>query len=72
MVTTLGTMADSVKEYFVPHYDCFMPTLKYLLANANEKDYRLLRGKTIECISFMGLAVGPDKVACYFVGNIVM
>lgn len=62
MVTTLGTVADAVKEHFVPYYDCFVPTLKYLLANATGRDHRLLRGKTIECISFMGLAVGSDKV----------
>lgn len=62
MVTTLGTVADASEDYFVPYYDHFMPSLKYLMANATSKDHRLLRGKTIECISFIGLAVSKDKV----------
>ena len=39
-----------------------MPKLKYLFVNATTPDLRLLRGKTIECISLIGLAVGKDKV----------
>lgn len=63
MVTTLGTVADAAEEHFLPFYDQFMPSLKYLMANANSKDHRLLRGKTIECISFIGVAVGKAKVS---------
>jgi importin-5 len=39
-----------------------MPKLKYLFVNATTPELRLLRGKTIECISLIGLAVGKDKV----------
>ena len=39
-----------------------MPCLKYIVQNADSKDYKLLRGKTIECISLIGLAVGQQKV----------
>ena len=39
-----------------------MPSLKYIFQNATTKDFRLLRGKTIECISLIGLAVGAEKV----------
>ena len=39
-----------------------MPSLKYIFQNAIAKDYRLLRGKAIECISLIGLAVGAEKV----------
>ncbi len=38
-----------------------MPRLKYLFVNATTEELRLLRGKTIECISLIGLAVGKDK-----------
>lgn len=38
-----------------------MPKLKYLFINAKESELRLLRGKTIECISLIGLAVGKEK-----------
>ncbi|EDO35645.1 predicted protein [Nematostella vectensis] len=61
VVTTLATVANTVEEKFAPHYDRFMPSLKYIVQNSNSTDYRLLRGKTIECISFIGLAVGKDK-----------
>ena len=35
--------------------------LKYIIQNAVQPELRLLRGKTIECISLIGLAVGRDK-----------
>lgn len=37
-----------------------MPPLKYILANSNVENLKLLRGKTIECISLIGLAVGRE------------
>ena len=62
VVTTIATLADSVESHFIPYYDHFMPSLKYIMVNATAKEFRLLRGKTIECISLMGLAVGQEKV----------
>ena len=63
MVTTVATVADTLEEHFLQYYDRFMPLLKYLMANSVQKENRLLRGKTIECISLIGLAVGKDKVS---------
>ena len=40
----------------------FMPCLKFIIQNATAESQRLLRGKTIECISLIGLAVGKEKV----------
>lgn len=62
IITTLATVADTAEEKFLSYYDRFMPTLKYVMENAVPRDLRLLRGKTIECISLIGLAVGHDKV----------
>lgn len=42
-------------------YSRFVPCLKYIIQNATTTELRLLRGKTIECISLIGLAVGPEK-----------
>ena len=39
-----------------------MQQLTYLFTNATTSELRLLRGKTIECISLIGLAVGKEKV----------
>lgn len=62
IVTTVATVADTLEEHFMQYYDQFMPLLKFLMANSVQKENRLLRGKTIECISLIGLAVGKEKV----------
>ncbi|XP_052784006.1 importin-5-like [Mya arenaria] len=61
MVTTLASVADTAEEKFISFYDRFMPCLKYIVQHADNTEYKLLRGKTIECISLIGLAVGRDK-----------
>ena len=61
IVTTLASVADTAEEKFVAYYDRFMPCLKYIVQHAADKELRMLRGKTIECISLIGLAVGRDK-----------
>lgn len=66
ILTTIATVADTAEAKFVTYYDRFMPSLKYIFENAVSKEYRLLRGKCIECISLIGLAVGKDKVCFHF------
>jgi len=61
IVTTIAAVADTVEDRFDAYYEKFMPTLKYLFVNATTNELRLLRGKTIECISLIGLAVGKEK-----------
>ena len=61
IVTTLASVADTAEEKFQAYYDRFVPCLKYIIQNANTPELRLLRGKTIECISLIGLAVGAEK-----------
>ncbi|XP_071539871.1 importin-5 [Panulirus ornatus] len=61
VVTTIASVADTAEEKFVEYYDRFIPCLMYIIENANSTDLRLLRGKTIECVSLIGLAVGADK-----------
>jgi hypothetical protein len=43
-----------------------MPQLKYLFKNVITSDYRILRGKIMECISLIGLAVSKEKVCICF------
>lgn len=38
-----------------------MPLLKQILQNATDKTQRRLRGKALECISLIGLAVGRER-----------
>merc|ERR1719447_2456991 len=61
IVTTIASVADTAEDKFADYYDKFMPCLKYMIGNANTAELRLLRGKTIECVSLIGLAVGGDK-----------
>ncbi|XP_028164572.1 importin-5 [Ostrinia furnacalis] len=61
IVTTIASVADTVEKDFVVYYDRLMPCLKYIIANATTDELKLLRGKTIECVSLIGLAVGEEK-----------
>lgn len=61
VVTTIASVADTAEKEFINYYDRLMPCLKYIIQNANKEELKLLRGKTIECVSLIGLAVGPDK-----------
>ena len=61
VVTTIASVADTSDEKFLAYYDRFMPCLKYIIQNATTPELRLLRGKTIECVSLIGLAVGAEK-----------
>lgn len=61
VVTTIASVADTTEKDFVVYYDRLMPCLKYLIANANTDELKMLRGKTIECVSLIGLAVGAEK-----------
>ena len=70
LCTTVAAVADKVENDFRVQYPRFIPNLRTLLqatetAKAPEKegepDLRLLRGKAIECVSLIGLAVGKDQ-----------
>ncbi|XP_058802795.1 importin-5 [Phymastichus coffea] len=61
VVTTIASVADTCEEQFVKYYDRLMPCLKYIIKNATQPQHKLLRGKTIECVSLIGLAVGTEK-----------
>lgn len=61
VVTTIASVADTTEKEFVVYYDRLMPCLKYMIQNANTEELKMLRGKTIECVSLIGLAVGSEK-----------
>lgn len=61
VVTTIASVADTTEKEFVVYYDRLMPCLKYMIQNANTEELKMLRGKTIECVSLIGLAVGAEK-----------
>jgi len=59
-ITAIASVADCVEQHFVAYYAQIMPTLKQMLLQCTSKDHRLLRGKTMECVSLIGIAVGRD------------
>lgn len=61
MVTTIASVADTCEGDFIKFYDHLMPCLKEIIRNAIAPELKLLRGKTIECVSLIGLAVGQEK-----------
>lgn len=61
VITTIASVADAAQDQFITFYDRLIPPLKYILQNSNVDELKTLRGKTIECISLIGLAVGKEK-----------
>eukprot|EP01156_Anaeramoeba_ignava_P013717 Anaeramoba_ignava/a607397_55.p1 GENE.a607397_55~~a607397_55.p1 ORF type:complete len:1106 (-),score=298.37 a607397_55:112-3429(-) len=59
-ITAIGAIASSSSEGFSEFYDELMPYLKNILHQATDKQYEVLRGKTFECISYIGQAVGKE------------
>ncbi|RKO92447.1 armadillo-type protein [Blyttiomyces helicus] len=62
-ITTIATVADSAEDKFVKYYPAIMPLLLSVLQQASVKEFRLLRGKTMECASLIALAVGKETFA---------
>ncbi|CAG8482986.1 1549_t:CDS:10, partial [Ambispora gerdemannii] len=54
-ITTIATVADSAEDRFVKYYGAIMPLLINVLRNAHQKEYRLLRGKAMECASLIDI-----------------
>ena len=59
-MTTLATLADASATSFSQYYPSIMPVLLQILQQASAKEYRMLRGKTLECSTLMALAVGKE------------
>lgn len=60
VITSIASVADAAQDHFITFYSRLISPLKYILENSNVDNYKLLRGKTIECISLIGLAVGKE------------
>jgi len=60
-LTAMASVADCSQTLFIKYYDTVMPLLLSILVGATDKSHRLLRGKALECISLVGMAVGRDR-----------
>lgn len=61
-LSTIATIADAAEAAFSKYYDTLMPLLVNVLQNQNEKEYRLLRAKAMECATLIALAVGKERL----------
>lgn len=61
VVTAIASVAGCAEKHFTEYYETFMPILKDILMLATGEDQTMLRGKAMECISLIGIAVGKDK-----------
>lgn len=61
-LSTIATIADAAEAAFAKYYDTLMPLLVNVLQRENEKEYRLLRAKAMECATLIALAVGKERL----------
>ncbi|KAF4549784.1 Importin subunit beta-3-like protein [Elsinoe fawcettii] len=61
-LSTIATVADSAEARFSKYYDTLMPLLFNVLREEQDKEYRLLRAKAMECATLIALAVGKEKM----------
>ncbi|ORY77670.1 importin subunit beta-3 [Protomyces lactucae-debilis] len=62
-VTTIATVADAAEKKFAKYYETIMPLLVNVLRTGTGQEYRLLRGKAMECATLIALAVGKETFA---------
>jgi importin-5 len=61
-LSTIATIADAAEKAFSKYYDTLMPLLVNVLRRENEKEFRLLRAKAMECATLIALAVGKERL----------
>ncbi|KAJ1361139.1 hypothetical protein KIN20_020327 [Parelaphostrongylus tenuis] len=61
VITAIASVADAAQDLFIDYYDRLVPSLKYILLNSTADKYRIFRGKTLESLSLIGVAVGKEK-----------
>lgn len=61
-LSTIATIADAAEQAFSKFYDSLMPLLVNVLQRENDKEFRLLRAKAMECATLIALAVGRERL----------
>ncbi|KAJ9134791.1 Importin beta-3 [Pleurostoma richardsiae] len=61
-LSTIATIADAAEQAFGKYYDTLMPLLVSVLQRENDKEFRLLRAKAMECATLIALAVGKERL----------
>lgn len=61
-LSTIATIADAAEAAFSKYYDTLMPLLVNVLRTENDKEFRRLRAKAMECATLIALAVGRERL----------
>lgn len=61
-LSTIATIADAAEAAFAKYYDTLMPLLVNVLRSENDKEFRRLRAKAMECATLIALAVGRERL----------
>ncbi|RCN44097.1 hypothetical protein ANCCAN_09871 [Ancylostoma caninum] len=61
ITTAIASVADAAQDLFIDFYDRLVPHLKFILVNCTADEHKVLRGKTMESLSLIGVAVGKEK-----------
>eukprot|EP01059_Diplonema_ambulator_P001732 TRINITY_DN1145_c0_g1_i3.p1 TRINITY_DN1145_c0_g1~~TRINITY_DN1145_c0_g1_i3.p1 ORF type:complete len:1069 (+),score=437.55 TRINITY_DN1145_c0_g1_i3:108-3314(+) len=64
-LSSISAIAENVGDKFIPYYDTFMPILKQVFSLPECKEHNTVKGKAIECASFVAMACGQEK----FIGS---
>jgi len=60
-ITSIAVIAGVTEKDFSKYYDSIMPMLKHFVMTATSQTETRLRGKSFECMSLLGIAVGKEK-----------
>ncbi|KAK0713787.1 armadillo-type protein [Lasiosphaeria miniovina] len=61
-LSTIATIADAAEKAFAKYYSTLMPLLFQVLKREDDKEFRLLRAKAMECATLIALAVGYERM----------
>lgn len=60
-ITSVAVVAGVLEKDFSQYYDAIMPMLKQFVMHCKSEKENRLRGKSFECMSLLGIAVGKEK-----------
>eukprot|EP00469_Lotharella_globosa_P014926 CAMPEP_0167824422 /NCGR_PEP_ID=MMETSP0112_2-20121227/8779_1 /TAXON_ID=91324 /ORGANISM="Lotharella globosa, Strain CCCM811" /LENGTH=1069 /DNA_ID=CAMNT_0007726371 /DNA_START=101 /DNA_END=3307 /DNA_ORIENTATION=- len=61
ILTTVACIAGSAPKAFSKHYDRVMGMVMKVLTTARSKETERLRARAMECVSYIGMAVGKER-----------
>jgi hypothetical protein len=60
-ITAIASLADAAIAEFERHFDSIMPPLMGIVETQTSTEMRMVRGKSLECLSIVGGSVAPER-----------